>query len=195
MASNFLQTITTHPGDALAQLAVQYANRPQMVGEMVAIGNRAQTLETVLWQVYTTMGISPNASGFTSATGAQLDILGKIVGLPRGGANDALYTLLLQAQILVLLSSGTLPQLTAIFKLLLGTGNFILTEQFPAAVTLFDETSGGQPNLTAFFNILLRAKAGGVRAIYQYLGGTLANAFRYDTGPGYDVGTYSGAVG
>jgi hypothetical protein len=193
MASNFLTTITTHQGDALAQLANQYRNRPLSEGYATGAGARAQTLETVLWAIYTTMGISPNAQGFTIATGQQLDLLGKLLGLPRGPASDALYVLLLQAQILVLFSNGSIPQITAIFELLLGTGNFTLTEYFPCAIVLFDQTPSAQPNLTSFLNVLLRAKAAGIQAFYQYLGtASMTTVFRYDTaGQGYDQGLYS----
>jgi len=190
-----LTQITTHAGDALAQLAAQYRNRPLMEGVATGTGTRAQTLETVFWQIYTQMGISPNASGFTQATGAQLDLIGKVVNLPRGSASDSVYVLLLQAQIRVLLSSGTINQIEQIMTILLPGGLYTVKQMFPATMEIVDYTSS--PNYQAFFDLIKHAKPAGVRLTYEFLPNTLATTFKYDgtSAQAYDNGHYAGMLG
>lgn len=185
----------TCQGDALSILAAQYVNRPLMTAVQVGVGTRAQTIETVLWQIYTQMGISPNAAGMTIATGYQLDVLGKIVGLPRQGNADAQYTLLLQARIRTLTACGTTPQLQTLLKIIT-TGNNVpnIQDVYPAAI-LVQEFTVPETNPAIVYSVLNAARPAGVRAILEYLGATLPNTFRYDVGPGYDVGAYAGAIG
>lgn len=185
-----LTEILTHAADALAQLARQYQNDPLSMGAAMGVGSRAQTLETALWQIYTQTGISPNAAGFTVATGAQLDLFGKLVNQPRGALNDTDYTALLRATIKVLLCSGTIPDLIAIFSLMLPAatvGTIVVQEYFPAAIIL-DLTAAGVINPSVFSQVLQVAKAGGVRALLHYTLVPLANTLSFATGTDPTVG-------
>lgn len=182
-----LTQILTHASDALAQLARQYqaGGGAQIVAMATGEGTRAQTIETALWQIYTETGISPNASGFTVSTGAQLDLLGRLVGQPRGTLTDVDYTALLRATIRRLLSSGTIPDLIAIFSLMLPTtvlGSIVITESFPAAIILdLTGVTGSAFNPQAFDKVLQIAKAAGVRALLHYTYHTLPATFSFAT--------------
>ena len=185
-----LTEILTHAADALSQLARQYQNGPQIMAASMGQGTRAQTIETALWQVYSTLGISPNAAGFTVATGAQLDLFGKLVNQPRGPLNDADYTTLLRATIKLLLCSGTIPDLITIFALMLplaANGVIVVQEYFPAAIIL-DLTAAGVINPVVFDQVLQAAKAGGVRALLHYTLVPLANTLSFATGTDPSVG-------
>lgn len=185
-----LTEILTHAADALAALARQYQNGTMTVAMATGQGTRAQILETALWQIYTYLGISPNAQGFTVATGAQLDLMGRLVNQPRGALNDADYTALLRATIKLLLCSGTIPDLIAIFALMLpnaALGTIVVSEFFPAAI-IMDLVAAGALNPIVFDQILQAAKAGGVRALLHYSPLPLANTLSFATGTDPTVG-------
>ncbi len=101
-----------------------------------------------------------------TAVGAQLDALGNILGMKRDGRVDETYRLRLRVQVLINLSSGTVPDLLAIAAKLGFTGT--LTEYIPAAfvLTINGAVTAAQGDDLA--RAIRTAKAGGVNAVVEY---------------------------
>ena len=177
-----------HAAEALAELASQYRYRPQFEGLQTGVGTRAQTIEDVLWAIYTTTGIAPNVAGLTVAQGVYLDRIGKIVGQARNGLVDAEYVLVLQARIRVLFSAGTIPDLQTILQLL--TSNTILIEEMFPAVVVVQDLTAVEAYPSVIFMIINEMHPAGVLLHYQFV--PSLPAFTYDTGPGYNIGHYAG---
>lgn len=188
---------TALAASAVADVYAQYKNAPIVVAFANLIGAEAQEIENALWQIYSQMGLTTQAPGFTPAVGAQLDLMGKILNLPRTDPNDALYLALLIAQSLVLRSSGRLPEIERVLSIVLpgGANTVTITELFPAA---FLVDLSAQP-ITAQFaavydRIVQQLRGGGILAQLLYTSQTLANTFTTDIGPGLDTGYLSGVL-
>lgn len=121
-----LQVVT----EAVGRLVQQYKT-PKTEALIAALATPAQDLEDALIQVYTMRWIA-------TAVGAQLDVLGEIVGQSRQGFLDDAYRLFIQSRVLVNRASGCPEELYAIFAPLLpagatqaltylGTASFLLT--------------------------------------------------------------------
>lgn len=98
-------------------------------------------------QAFATNVIAPQAQATEEATqqlvtmtmiansiGAQLDVIGRIVGQPRAGVDDITYRLYLRARVLANKSSGTVSDLYAVFAALYsltGTGNMLYVPGWP----------------------------------------------------------------
>ena len=223
-----IEEILTHAEDALARLATQYRNNDQVYipGLIEGAGERAQTIETALWQIMTQTGLSTiawNTNGVvdtglpyslpfalgggasigSTAQGAQLDVLGRILNFARGGLDDADYFTALVAWVRVLLSSGTINNIITIFSLL-GLVNPAVAEYFPAsfiveAITATPFSPATLINAGAF---LQASKAGGVNGLLHYSlvpaaqTFTLGTVAEYGTSSplGFNNGYFSGIV-
>jgi hypothetical protein len=104
-----------------------------------------------------------------NAEGDQLDVIGVIVGKDRGGAVDDRYRDLLQAQILLNLGSGTIPQIIEILELVLPGIDLELIRYFPAA---FEIEADDQPlpagQGPVIVTIVKSAKLGGVHGLFKW---------------------------
>jgi cellobiose-specific phosphotransferase system component IIC len=142
--------------EAIDRLVQQYktGNTEALIG---AVATPAQDLEDALIQVYTQRWIA-------TAVGAQLDVLGAIVGQDRGGFDDTTYRLFIQTRIQVNKSSGCPEELYAIFAPLLPAGvTQSLIYYAPAAFVLFFGGAALADGLATIFADFMRsARAGGV---------------------------------
>lgn len=105
-----------------------------------------------------------------NAEGAQLDVIGTIVGRARSNTTDGRYRDLIRAQIRINLASGTIPEILAIVELVLGPGiDLELIEYFPAA---FEIEADDQPLVSGQGEIIAglvkSAKAGGVNGLFRW---------------------------
>jgi hypothetical protein len=71
-----------------------------------------------------------------SASGAQLDQYGSVVGSPRDGLSDAEYRGFIAAQILINQSEGEIPRIIQIAALITGAVSVYYIPDYPAAFTL-----------------------------------------------------------
>lgn len=100
-----------------------------------------QAVEDALWQLLVERSVD-------SAVGAQLDVLGAIVGQPREGRDDETYRLWISARNMVSRSSGTTTQVLAIARQIVPAGvDATLEEHYPAAFVVrlhgpIDERTG-----------------------------------------------------
>ncbi len=127
--------------------------------------------------------------------GASLDILGKVVGQPREGRDDAIYRTWVKARVKVNRSGGTGADLVSIFTALCPGLSVRLEERPPATFVLHIE-GGAAPTPTALASLLQLAKAAGVRGILEYLNAAPTASFSFAGGPGlgFGAGAFAGGA-
>jgi len=130
-ANGTLQPITDLCTETLTLLLAQYQDSPRLKSLICSFVERIQELETASLDVYN------NVISIETAEGAQLDILGKIVGEARGDRNDAMYRNALRVRILINLSQGTiedLVQIAALFEQIdLEVGSYVDVQEVQPA--------------------------------------------------------------
>lgn len=113
---------------------------------------------------------------------AQLDRIGIIVGRERGGASDAIYRLYLRAQIKANKSSGSPPNLFAVFQAMLdGDAEIEYVPGLNATMVLriIAPPLDGEEAAVAL-SLLSDAKAAGVRAILEWWPAPAGDMFSLD---------------
>lgn len=152
--------ITDHGDQAVARLAQQFREGVSVPALVRIHAARLQALEDVFRDLLTKRWID-------TAAGAQLDVLGKIVGQPREGRADDVYRIWLRARVRLNLGSGTPEDLLAIFSAITqGTATIVLEEQYPAAFVLkVGSTAVVDPVQLAA--ILRLARPAGVQAVLE----------------------------
>lgn len=125
-----------------------------------------------------------------TASGAQLDMLGRTVGQDRGGRTDDVYRIWLRARVRLNRTRGTPEDLISVFSAIVGgNATVLLDEQFPAGLALkigpgatFDPVEGAE--------LLRMAKAAGVNAILETIATDDPTAFAFDpNGAGFGDAT------
>lgn len=172
-----MEHILDHEERALARLLQQFRGKPRFEGLIAAHASRMQSVEDMLWELLVCDDID-------TATGAQLDDLGDLVGQLRGQLPDAHYRVFIRARVLVNLSSGTPDELIAIVEMIMGAmGNnaFLLREDYPATVVVVvdERWTGTGVFPTAVAAILRAARAGGVRSILEWSANWNAETFAF----------------
>ncbi len=167
----------------------------------MALSNIIKTLATVvtpLQELEDTYQELLTAWNIYDASGVRIDGLGKLVGEPdRNGEDDDTYRRRVFARISVNNSSGILEQLITISKLILNddTAYIHLVRQEPATIVVRIEEAPVTDAVAAILIAFLRqAAAGGVRLILEYFTVAPEDLFRFDVGPGFDVGVLATAT-
>ncbi len=143
-----------------ARLLWQYRDKPRLTGALTSLVEGLQPLEDVTFDIM--VGRWP-----LTAVGAQLDVLGRLVGQERGGLLDAEYRLWILARGAVNRGNGRVDDLLAILEALGATG-YVVRELYPANVVV--ETGIAAASYPASVaGILGGAKAGGVRLDFVYV--------------------------
>ena len=149
--------ITDHEVQALARLAVQYADAPRVRALVSAGASAVQTAEDVLWQLFTGRLLD-------SATGTQLDNLGAVVGQSRGGGTEAQFKALIRGRILANRSDNTPEALLGIVRAVLDDVSVVATLTRYAPASFVIDVSGPVSALIAktLASMLADARAAGV---------------------------------
>lgn len=170
-----LSKITTHAANALARLAMQFRGRPLFEAVAVAVGNQAQGIEDALIDLALKRLLDANSEG------AQLDVLGRILKLPRLGATDAVYLSRLKAQVRINLSSGTTEDLISVFRAVLaGTDAIVKVEgSYPAGFVLRIMGTTIDATTAALYATFLKAsRAAGVYGLLETADALDADTFQ-----------------
>lgn len=112
--------VADHVARALARLSQQFSRSGTVADSVKVLAERAQDLESAFFDQLA-------ASNIETAVGAQLDIIGEIVGCPRAGMDDETYRARIKTQVVINAGSGTANEIIHIATLLLGEGNFDFT--------------------------------------------------------------------
>lgn len=162
--------ITNHAEQAIERLASQFRaatmglDDNNIEGLLRDLISPVQDIEDTLWQLFIERTIY-------TAVGAQLDVIGRILGFPRNTPDDDIYRVYLLGQIKALRSQGTIDDLISLVQTLVSgtTGQVHLEEYFPAAVVIYVDSVVVTPDLAAAMAYFLRiAKTSGVRIILQW---------------------------
>jgi len=182
-----LAKVSAHVTQAVANLVEQYKGKPNIAAVIGAFVDQVQDLEDALFELLQERDLN-------TAIGAQLDTLGAIVGEGRLGRNDDDYRLAIRGRILVNLSEGTPIDLLHLLEVLGEGSAVVLTEYFPAALTVeLVDAVEDEDEAHRIGDQLHAATAAGVLSHLIYHGVPEAERFRFDTaGQGFDEGKYGG---
>lgn len=157
-----MEHVSDHVDRALSRLLEQYKGKPVISAILTAVARQIQGAEDAAWDVWL-------RTQMATATGAQLDEVGDIVGQAREGRDDDTYRVWIAARIRLNSSSGTIGEIIDVFMPLLPGATLSIREWFPAAFSLTVSDMVFTPALASQFTELLRAaKAGGVRAFLEW---------------------------
>lgn len=134
-----------------------------------------------------------------NATGINLDIIGKLVGEPRGTyADDDEYRIGIRARVQANRSSGTIENHIKVAKLIINdaTAHFKVENHGRANVIVRVQDVLTSDSLAALLIRFLNDTAsGGVRVIAQYGNTSPSGWAKFDTaGRGFDTGKFVGSV-
>ena len=153
-----ITTVADHAQIMRDRLARQFQTSAFFKGVISAIGPRLNELETAFQALLTIDSIE-------ESSGAQLDLIGKILGLQRQGLSDVPYQAVLRAQIVANRSSGTIEDLLAIVRLSLApysVTSIVLREVYPAAIEIHVAGTLATAPMAVIGILLGEARAAGV---------------------------------
>jgi len=173
-----------HETQGLARLLRQYVDRPRVEGFLSAYLEQVQSLDDLAIEVMTQ--VWP-----LTAIGAQIDVLGKIVGRARGGMLDDEYRLWVLAKIFINRSNGRIEEFYDVLDILGFTGH-IIREAYPCLVVveLYEAIAP-----STVFDLLDTARAAGARLDLVYSTTTRAATFRASSIYGGDDTTAANGAG
>lgn len=154
----------------------------------------AQRLENAMIQLLTLRTTE-------TATGAQLDVLGRIVGQARQGLVDDVYRLYIQARIATNRATGKREELIRVARLIVNDLASIvyIEDQPPAAVFIrIDDVAVTSDTMAALVIFMKQVAALGVRVIVQSNSNAPSVAFKFSggtAGPGFDNTASPGSGG
>jgi hypothetical protein len=183
MAENLTQ-ILDRVDRTIKRLLSQFRGQPNMEAIAASYGAQFQEIEDVLWQLYTERWLS-------TATGAQLDELGRMLGEPRGDKNDDDYRAALYARIALNRSNGRIEDI--LFAMTnIKDDRYQLRELGDATlvVRLLDAIS--TVSAAIYDDALQQTKAAGVEAVFQYSSDDDENTFRWAVGDTVESTTTEG---
>jgi hypothetical protein len=151
---------------------------------VAALAASAQDIENCLQQLLLNRAVS-------TATGVQLDLLGRVVGQLRLGLVDDDYRRYIRARIATNRSGGVTEDLVTVMSLVVNdvTAQYNVERNGTATVVARIDGIAVTDSLGAIvFSFLKSAKSGGVRLVVQWSESVPSSTFRLDAGPGLDVG-------
>jgi len=143
-----------------------------------------QDIENCLQQLVTERSVD-------DSVGAQLDVLGKIVGQSRLGQDDDLYRRYIRARISANRSKGRISDILRVSDLIVydDAATYVLDNEGAAAYVLRVEgTTVTIPVLQALAYFLRSATSAGVRSMVQGNQNPATSAFNFSNGPGKGFG-------
>lgn len=151
-----------HAAEAISHLIELFRNGPRNQSLLESVLSQSQELEDMLWALYYAFMVD-------TATGDQLDVLGRVVGETRQGRGDEDYRSAVRVRILVNSSSGTVPEMYAIAEGMVPSATVRVQEVAPMTLSIQFDTLGSS-SLRTVFTMLRQAKQGGVRLLVTYGG-------------------------
>lgn len=170
---------TDHAEQLVRLLPSQFQDKPQLAGLLADIAPAAQELETAFAALVLERTID-------AAVGAQLDVIGRIVGQDREGLSDELYRRYIRARIRATRSNGTRADLGDITRLVmtgLGVTVDILEGGMEAVVRVLNVPITSEV-AAATIRFLRVAKPAAVRVLLHTTTVELPETFTLGGGPG-----------
>lgn len=155
---------------ALRLLALQYKSKEKLEAYLSSFITQVQLLEAAFFDIYSLLDID-------TQTGAQLDLIGRIVQRAREGRSDAEYRPWLKAQIAANLSAGRADDLLNILNIL-GTTQGVWTT-LPPAGFLIDLGLDTAENVTQIAGLIRQARGAGINGQLLYDTVAVGEEFRW----------------
>jgi hypothetical protein len=149
-----METIN-HLTRAQGHLLNQYQDAANLSSIIATFAGQTQELENALQEFFTKRSLAV-------ATGAQLDVLGEILGMERGSYADATYRALLYLRVAQYNSEGTIEELIGIYKNIMGSSYVFFQELFPASFSMMAINPAPIASPAEVFKIITNAKAAGI---------------------------------
>lgn len=181
--------ITDHEDRAAARIVGKLRDKPRFEALVRALVSPFQEIEDTLWALF--------ESDVDSATGDELDVLGRIVGEPRAGeTDDEVYRRRVRARIMANRSNGTVEDLIRVSRLIVNDDaayHKAVRQSVATIVLRIEDVAITQSTADVLIAMLSRAVAAGVRIILESMRSAPASVFRFDSGPGLDQGNFADA--
>jgi len=179
-----MQPAHDHTDTALALLAQQFQTKERIRSLLSALVSQVQGTEDTLWDLHIDRRLA-------RATDAQLDGIGRMVGLRRGRLSEESYRTYLRAQIRLLRSHGTPEDLVAVVAIVAGSGSAVEIDEYrPTSVVVRVWGSLDDAALDDIVALVGKARPAGVRGYVE--SGAATGAFTFDSD---DEGEGLGDVG
>lgn len=155
-----LVKIEDHVEQGLELLLSQYQGKPRIAALLSSYLRRVQELEDAIWDVLVKRLID-------TATGEQLNMIGRIVGqINEGGWDDDTYRIFIKGRIRANQSNGHGDDVIDVINLV-ESADFVLREYYPATMFVdFDTVTVADPVI--LMELARRAKGSGVRLQLLY---------------------------
>ena len=127
------------------RLLPQFNKSEKIKGLLKSLLSAAQPTEDTLFQVMQSTGID-------TAAGVQMDIIGKLLNVPRGTNTDTEYRVALYAKVAINAANGTPENIIDLVRFATGSQSVKLTEYFPAEVHI--QVKGGAPVREGFLDLV-----------------------------------------
>ena len=170
------------------RILVQWRNDQNTLGIVLPIAETLQELEDVIYSLR-------NALSIEDQEGANLDVIGSIVGEERLGKRDEKYRLFLRARALINKSSGKIPEIIEILKTAFQADSVIVREPgvFPLLVVEIDMSRGAIPlSSIEMEEYIDELRAGGVPIEVINNADGIENAFSFSEGDLVEADTQRG---
>ena len=156
MATTDIETITDHEDLAVGNSMEQYKEKPKHLGFIRAWAKQVQDAEDA------TFGMIDSRT-LDLATGAQLDIIGEIVDIARGGLSDDDYRVEIKVKIGKNTSQGGHEKIISIFMLLTGANRVHLTSNHTGSVDIGSEVDIPDESINSVYESIEQIVGGGIR--------------------------------
>jgi hypothetical protein len=180
---------TEHVQTALSRLLYQFKDKPTFEAFITALIQQLQDAENAVSGMLYLRQVD-------TATGENLDILGRIVGQQREGRDDDSYRLWIKARIQINKSSGLTEEIYNVLKLITGfldTGDFQIEERtYPASFQLTIVPGVGTIDIDSIYEIINLMRSATVDFALTYH--ITDPGFRFDIGSGFDTGHLAGIL-
>lgn len=125
-----IKYVSDHVLDGLDRVISRFDHSPRLRGFIAALLDQVQEVEGVLLDLFYSRTLD-------GATDAQLDVIGRVVGEPRDGLDDAAYRRFIRARLSVNLSQGERERLKDIVRATAGTDDVQFVPNYPAAFVVY----------------------------------------------------------
>lgn len=112
------------------KLISHWKDKPKAVGLLVSYLREIQKVEDLLHEIN-------DGTSLNTAIGAQLDVIGVLIGVERDGQQDPIYRDAIKSRIGLTDASGTIPDVKAVAKLVANSTVARVYEHFPACAYLY----------------------------------------------------------
>ena len=151
-----LVKIEDHVEEGVGHLTSVFKDKEKIKKLATVFLERTQELEDVIYDLYSKRDLN-------NATGYQLDGLGKIVGIERGGRDDEDYRNLIIAKIGQNTSKGFPENLITVFNLITKSDRSHLLENFIAECEIYGDNDFSDMNIEDIYKFCQQVVPAGVK--------------------------------